>query len=139
MDNPIVAALVGLFGVALLVVVGLKRAGRHWWAREWTNADEPSITTQMALTPGIGAAMVALGAMSLGEGTLWAAVITVVCLPAGMVLIAWGGLLLRVPVWFLPKWSRARIRGRREAEQKRKRARKDAKKARKEARRRQKQ
>ena len=131
MDNPFVAALVGLVGVGLLVDVGLKRAGRQSWARLWTNADEQSITTQMALTPGIGAAMVALCAMSLGEGTWWGAIITLVCLPTGVVMGVWGGMFLRVPLWFLPAWSRGRIRGQREAEKKRKRARKEVRKGRK--------
>lgn len=117
--NPLLAAALCLGGIALLTWSALFRFGRQPWARDWVHESELNLSTTMMFWPGLGACLLGIGTALLADGTWWAGLITLVFMPVGVILLVWGGLRLRVPVWFLPAWSRASIRRRREADSKR--------------------
>lgn len=117
--NPFLAVVAGLAGGALIVLAVLFRLGRQPWARDWVHDQEESISRVMMLLPGGGAGLVAFGVVSWADENVLAGLVLALTLPTFFVLSVCGGLQLRVPLWFLPRWSRDSIRGRRAAVKKR--------------------
>ena len=67
------------------------------------------------LLPAGGAGLVAFGVVSWADQSAVAGVVLVLTLPTFLVLGLWSLVTSRVPLWFLPAWSRDSVGQRRRA------------------------
>ena len=124
--NPILAIFLCLAGVVLLVLAVLFRLGRQPWARDWVHGDDEHIGRILLMLPAGGAGLLAGGVVAWADENLVAGMVLLIAMPTALVLGLWNMFSFRVPLWFLPAWSRDSVGPRRAAEEKGKKERKRA-------------
>lgn len=113
--NPLVAVGFIVVGIAVLAAAASARLGRTPQARSWVQGDTRDQGRALLLLPGAALGLIAAG-MTAWSDTPWGGPILVLAAVGFVVLVLWAALQVRVPVWFLPGWSRQSVRARRKSE-----------------------
>lgn len=111
------AVLLGCAGAGLLAYWVWLRLGRTAYARSWARGTERNAINAMCGIPAVGFALVGVALTGpAADGSGIASAVSAVCLVLMLVIGTWGGLQIPVPLWSLPRWARAEVTRRREAE-----------------------